>query len=424
MRDEITAAFRGFLLPLSKNGMRRFILMIVISVCAFSCGLEEVRNGSRNNVNGIWKGPGMNAGVQDSSKTVCYVTGVSYPEGYDWRADPEKGSVKCSLVVYADGIPMMKVPVGDKYEVSADPDMHRMIGGHIFTDYSTDTETVIKKDGKEIFRYPGREMICGMLADGDDVYTLGQSRQGKGFAFRKNGYVLIERQNGRTFNRLHRDRDSICFAFCEPVASSDGVIERYYHVTNGQIRQVALREDVKKVWDILSVDNEICYLASVVGIAEPVLFCGTSMSALEMPASSQMLTCRIVPGCDETGVEGVCLSAGMPFRSCIWVDGHRNQIFAPGYTVSSLCGIQGGVCCTVNPYGSLAEGLIFRCGEAFEMPEGYVSMGSSPLKVIDGILHVGLSSLDGDKPVIWKDGIVTEVDINGFISTISTNKDY
>ena len=42
----------------------------------------------------------------------------------------------------------MKLPVGEEYHISPDPDMHRVIEGHLYTDYSTDKETIIKKDGQ------------------------------------------------------------------------------------------------------------------------------------------------------------------------------------------------------------------------------------------------------------------------------------
>ena len=110
-------------------------------------------------------GPGAEikpGGVEETKKPVWYVTGFDYPEGYDWMSDLEAGSVKCSMVVYANAVPMLKVPVGNEYQTSADPDMHRMIGGDLYTDYSTDSLTVIKKNGKHMFSYPGREMIVSI----------------------------------------------------------------------------------------------------------------------------------------------------------------------------------------------------------------------------------------------------------------------
>lgn len=41
------------------------------------------------------------------------------------------------------------------------------------------------------------------------------------------------------------------------------------------------------------------------------------------------------------------------------------------------------------------------------------------MSMVDGILHVGLSSLKGGRPVIWKDGNIHELKINGFICSLT-----
>ena len=38
--------------------------------------------------------------------------------------------------------------------------------------------------------------------------------------------------------------------------------------------------------------------------------------------------------------------------------------------------------------------------------------------MVDGILNVGLSSLSGGRPLIWKDGRTTELEVNGLICTM------
>jgi hypothetical protein len=55
------------------------------------------------------------------------------------------------------------------------------------------------------------------------------------------------------------------------------------------------------------------------------------------------------------------------------------------------------------------------------MPEGYAAMGSNPIAMMEGILHVGLSSLEGRKPVIWKDRHIVEMDINGPLCTLTVD---
>ena len=93
--------------------MRRSMAIVAGLVLVMSCGLREI--GEPQKSEGIWKGPGAEikpGGSGTAKRAVWYVTGFDYPEGYDWMSDPEAGSVKCSLVVYANAVPMLKVPVG------------------------------------------------------------------------------------------------------------------------------------------------------------------------------------------------------------------------------------------------------------------------------------------------------------------------
>lgn len=421
MRDERSVVFVPFSVSLLKKDMKRLVIAAVF-MAVVSCGLEEVGRRPHSGAEDIWVGPGVNAGKEDREKTVIHVTAMEYPEGYDWRADLEKGSVKCSLTVYADGLPMMKVPVGDEYEVSSDPDMHRMADGHLYTDYSTDSETVIKKDGKEIIRYQGREMICGLQVDGVDVYTLGHPREGEGFCYRKNGEPVIERTQGRSFADLYKDGTDICFAFYEPVASVSEPIYRYYHVCDGEVTQAAVREDVRKVWDMISVGGSISYLASVTGISSPVLFTSSSMTALNMPESASLLACNMLAEGGTIYVEGLFSGHDKSVTSGLWDMKGQSSLFEEGMTVSSICMNGDGICCMLNPTASHERGIIYRCGETFRMYAGYASMGSNTAVAVDGIMYAGLSSLSGGRPMIWKDGGVNYLDINGFISTVSVRR--
>ena len=83
----------------AKRIMKKLWMMICVAA-VFSCGMEEVSRRPEGNREDIWTRPGMSAG--DPERGVCYVTAFDYPDDYDWRADREKGSVKCSLTVFAD----------------------------------------------------------------------------------------------------------------------------------------------------------------------------------------------------------------------------------------------------------------------------------------------------------------------------------
>lgn len=398
--------------------MKYFFIMLMAALSVLSCGLREI-GGSPDKGDEVWTGPSSGGSSGPAMRSRYYVTCLDYPEGYDWKADREKGSVKCSLAVYSDGVPIMKVPVGDDYMVSSDPDMHRIMAGHLITDYSTDSETVIKVDGVERFRYPVRETLSGILVREEGIYTLGQSRDGDGFSLRLDGETIIERASGYVLGTLYEDNDSVCFAFAERVLSSEDVIERYYHVTDGKVEQVGIRDDVRKIWDVMVRDGRMHILASLTGIRIPVVIREDGLQALAMSSSASVLSCRLFPVGEGCGVEGIYSYPGGFQYNAVWIDGTIHKVFDAGRMISSLTSSEGGLCCIVNPVGTSDRGIIFRNGEEFEMPAGYVSMGLCNAAMVDGILYAGLSSTDSGKPVLWKDGAIDTLDVRGFISGLS-----
>ena len=107
--------------------MKRKIALFVAATAVVSCGLQVLGDGSgdgtEDGADDVWTGPGssiVNGDTGPIKKSVWFMTGFDYPEGYDWRSDQQVGEVKCSLVVFANGVPMMKVPVGHEYEVSSE----------------------------------------------------------------------------------------------------------------------------------------------------------------------------------------------------------------------------------------------------------------------------------------------------------------
>ena len=53
------------------------------------------------------------------------------------------------------------------------------------------------------------------------------------------------------------------------------------------------------------------------------------------------------------------------------------------------------------------------------MPWDYAVMGTSCSAVVNGILHIGLSSLKGEQPMMWKDGDLEPLDVCGYIASVS-----
>lgn len=121
-----------------------------------------------------------------------YLTAVRFPDGFAWEADScaVDGSVWIDL--YRDGEKVRSLPAG----ACIHPDMHRYAGGHLYMDWSTETETVVSRDGAELFRFEGREAVRGFLVREDGVHTLGQDRDGDGFTYRIDGRTVFRSETG------------------------------------------------------------------------------------------------------------------------------------------------------------------------------------------------------------------------------------
>ena len=392
-------------------------LWAVVCFAVQSCGITELYKVDGDDKNGVWNGP--SADPSPMSPSLTFVSAFDYPDGYDWRSDPDRGHVKCSLVVFREGLPVLKVPVGNEYSVSPDPDMHRIIDGHLYTDFSDGTETLLKKNGKPVLSYPGAEMICDMKVKGSDIYTLGHSRTGQGFALRLNGSVLLSREAGYTFERILIEDTEVSVAFAEPIVSSSGTVERYYVMRGGKVTQIALRDDIKQVWDVAVYGEEIYYLASLTGVQAPVLVSSQGMTTLQMPSSMTVVSCRMNILEGGICVEGV-LADGNQVQSVLWGTDFQYSIFPKGMTFSALCFGEDGLHCTMNPASGMGAGLIFRGGESLEIPAGYACMSRSAMDFASGMLTVGLSSLKGEAPALWVDGRLKNLDINGYISCVTS----
>ena len=113
-------------------------VFVIIAIMCVSCGLGQVDLGVHSGADGIWKGPSYGKHMAGT----VYAVGIDYPDGYDWRADSENGKVRADLVLFADGRPVLRVPVGPEYETSSDESRHRIRDGYLFTDYTDGNTTV------------------------------------------------------------------------------------------------------------------------------------------------------------------------------------------------------------------------------------------------------------------------------------------
>ena len=174
--------------------MRNTIGIIGLTLLAAACIREPLFPGTPRSSREPGGGRRKDTTATDKplSGEHVYLTAVRFPDGYAWDLDTCAVDGEVWIDLYRDGERVRSLPAGP----SVHPDMHRYTGGHLYTDWSTDTETVVFRDGAELFRFEGREALRGFLVREDGVHTLGQDRDGSGFTYRIDGRIQYRSETG------------------------------------------------------------------------------------------------------------------------------------------------------------------------------------------------------------------------------------
>ena len=216
-----------------ENAMRTpFLLLTLLALLA---GCDPLGNGiegdrPRNDCGPHGPGQGGTPGRQDPPAvparpdTSILFSAVRYPDDYDWQRDTAYGSVPFELLLFRDFEPVLTLASGPDACFVPDPDRHHLLSGHLYTERMADGMTRVGRDGQELFRFNGREYLVGLLEDGDDLYTLSRPARGRGWSYRKNGEILLNRTDGAPYGdlsdpsygptgALYRDDGQICFCY-------------------------------------------------------------------------------------------------------------------------------------------------------------------------------------------------------------------
>lgn len=358
-------------------------------------------------------------------RDTLYVTGVEYPDGYDWYQDSEYGEVRCFIFLEKEGKKILRVPVGYEYETASDVDMHRCFDGHLYTDYSSDSETVVKRDGKEIFRYEGREMLVSFYVRNADVYTLGVARSGEdGLTLRKNGKVEAFYETGVLLSGFHEDSGKLCFAFARESSDSFSAYE-YVFYEGGRLVKFATEPDVLKVFDARMDGGKAFYVAEFSGVSGPeyYCFCGTDSFLLDIQGYDSMEYARLMFSESSVNVAAVCCGSSKGTRQYIVFDRSGLRYgFAPE-TVPLFSMVSGrSLYDVVNTSGtSFPEMTVCIDGkQRYSFGRNRRIIAAAPAAVVRGRLYFAFSgSAWPRRPFMSVDGKSEDGGFNGYYSSVS-----
>lgn len=339
------------------------------------------------------------------SDTSIYFCAVSFGSGYEWQRDTAYGSEPYELLFYRDSRLVLSISSGSTECISPDHDTHHIIGGHLYTEHSGLSSTSIGVDGKEVLRFTGRELLKGILPDGEDLYTLGQRRDGDGFTFRKNGEVLLARSGCVIFGgmdnpsygetgALYLDRGDITFFYW----TGRGSMRRYFRVRNGE------EEEITRFAGVEYSDMK-------------------PYNGMPLAAGPEMDGCYPV-SCSLWILPPEIITAGLMRKG--------NRTFSGIFRQSSgelreICDTEAAIYCSDKAWyaieGPDGDGNVRLTGHRGEMhvePDSHFLSPGCAVLCGDRFVY-GLSSRKRNGyPKIWTGKEFEEVEINGYISRVAT----
>lgn len=232
------------MLSFAKNNyeaMKNFSLIQAMLFVAIACTPEYFSLNptvSRNSVLGGGSGH-SGSGSGDSTKilppsvrdTSVLVSAVEFPEDYDWQRDTAFGQVSGKILLLRNGERILEIPTGAAGRATTDPDMHHLVDGHLYTEYTDGTHTFLSRDGESLYTFDGREHLRGLLPLDGKLYTLSQRKDGKGFVFRCDGQTLLDKDSGMILKSFRDYPDRKSGALYE----NDGRV--CFHYSKGQDRE-------------------------------------------------------------------------------------------------------------------------------------------------------------------------------------------
>jgi hypothetical protein len=363
------------------------------------------------------------------SDTSVYLTALEFPRGYDWKKDTLYGKVNCKLVLFKNGSRTLELPAKFDSGISPDPDTHRVIEGYLYTDYCTDGETIISRDGRSLFHYQGEELMSGFLVKDGDVYTLGQDRSGHGFSFRKNGKSILKKENGEIMGgmydsayengALYESGGHLYFSYYNTSISGKTVEKKYFLVEDG----VAVRIDSEKVYDEiydLRMSGGVLYkTVKVKGSLYPLsLFSGDSRSDLGKNYNIKVTSAFILPNANDIMVQETFVNtrSDSGFMS-IW----KASGFVGSYNTDTDIYAERGKLYAVEMDTS-GYAYRFRFGSgSIKLSNKYYFISNHCATVENGHFYLVLTpACINKKPVLWKDSDSSTVNIeNGYVTSVS-----
>ena len=395
--------------------MRKTLIILSAALLAAACHPEDRVHDS----SGTSRQPGGRtpADPVQAEGLHTYLTAVRFPDGYDWESDSCAVDGTVLIDLYRDGELIRSIPAGE----SVHPDMHRFAGGHLYTDYSTGTETVVACDGTELFRFGGREALRGFLVREDGVHTLGQDRDGTGFTYRIDGREVFRSETGTVLGSLDRsspaggalmpEGDDAVYYACR-LPSERG---QEYRVMRNAERYRTLAES-DGVRDLIVVGGRVCRVQSKP--RKLVLDVDGTETVLGLRGGESARWCRMVAWQDDILVL-VCASGAGGKRYFLQTAGGASFQAGDGDIVTDVLADSRRMGWTVTDGSGLLWRVRWSDGSQADIPPGGCLASGRCALLHEGRLLLALTGRNGTPNRFVTDTESTDFPFNGYFTSVT-----
>ncbi|MBR1705830.1 MAG: hypothetical protein IJ721_03460 [Bacteroidales bacterium] len=365
----------------------------------------------------------------EPGRTGVYLTAVRFADGYDWERDTCRTERMAFIDIYRDGMRIRSFPAGESIE----PDMHRMVGGHLYQDWSTDRETVVSRDGEELFRYPGREALRGFLVVDGQVHTLGQDRDGAGLCYRIDGQEIFRDAAGTVLGdpdaegwpggALTLDGGEVCYSYSVPV-NTGGTSRREYRIMQGATRIATVQAGTfYELFDIRVLQGTLWRVEMRTSAGNTLsLVKGKDIYSLPLGAQEHPHLCRLMPWSDGMLVKGYTSGPSWAYRYFVLDEkGTSLKTSAPGVSVVSLLSADGHLAwLTGTGQGRVTALRKDAPPQPGELPDGDYTLLSGRCALLhEGVLYAALTGCGGTVNRLIIDATATDFPFNGYFTSVS-----
>ena len=419
-----------------KTSFLRGLVPLAAGAClSAACSLLNPESSHSSGRDAAGTGDSRKDETSPASGPRVVLTAVSFPEEYDWKRDTASGAVRGARVLLLQGQDtLLCISAGAGTVVGTAPDMIHFIDGHLFTEYSDASSTVICRDGEELFRCPGREMLKGLIVSDGALYTLSQPRSGTGgFRLRRDGELLYERQDGVVagsvgdpgygdHGALYRVGDDVVFGFFRDAVTGGREVYLY---RKGRPERVQVPSGMAEVYDVRVLDGSICLAGALESGERPVIAKDADIEDLSDSLSEDFIySMRLEISDGGLGLVGCYRQVYSGHARGRYFDLSCTGRWPPQGGPSLYYGE--GYLCTEGDktvFVRMRDGRVFDITEHNtdhrEPPPAYSLYTGRCARLDIGKLYLALTGADGTQPpVLWIDGDSRTVEINGYLAGV------